>query len=263
MNLFEATEGHPEFRVSEWAIIHAYRGSKAHGTYIPPTDPNHIDDIDTVAVYIPPKQYYLGMSSFGSRGTKELKVGEWDMVAYELRKCLHLLKQGNPNILSLLWTEPENIISVDLPGEYLLRNRHLFIGKHVYKSFMGYVRDQRHKMTHAACQGYMGEKRKALVKQYGYDCKNAAHAIRLAQMCIEFLREGRLYIDRTGRDADKIISIKSGLWKLVNVQRELDYLLQLAECEYGRSILPEEPDSIGIENLCIEMLEQFLWKEQE
>lgn len=35
--------------------------------------------------------------------------------------------------------------------------------------------------------GYMGEKRKAMVRKYQYDVKNAAHLIRLLRMGAEFL----------------------------------------------------------------------------
>src|SRR5688572_25189955 len=45
--------------------------------------------------------------------------------------------------------------------------------------------------------GYMGEKRKAMVRKYQYDVKNAAHLIRLLRMGSEFLRTGELQVFRT------------------------------------------------------------------
>ena len=44
--------------------------------------------------------------------------------------------------------------------------------------------------------GYMGQKRRELVRRVGYDDKNAAHLIRLLRMGIEFLTEGTIYVER-------------------------------------------------------------------
>jgi hypothetical protein len=41
----------------------------------------------------------------------------------------------------------------------------LFVGRHVYKPFVGYATQQLYKMEHGAFKGYMGEKRKALVER--------------------------------------------------------------------------------------------------
>jgi hypothetical protein len=43
----------------------------------------------------------------------------------------------------------------------------------------------------------MGEKRKAMVRKYQYDVKNAAHLIRLLRMGAEFIESGNLQVYRT------------------------------------------------------------------
>jgi predicted nucleotidyltransferase len=88
--------------IGEWNIIHGYRGSIAHGMYIPNTDPFSVDDKDTMGICVPPKEYYIGLKEFGSKGTKEIKRNEWDIVIYEVKKAIKLLEIGNPNILGLL-----------------------------------------------------------------------------------------------------------------------------------------------------------------
>jgi predicted nucleotidyltransferase len=168
--------------LDEWCILHAWRGSIAHGMYVPGSDPNSIDDKDTMAICVPPLDYYLGLREYGSRGTVEIKEGEWDVVIYEARKVVRLLAQGNPNVLSLLWL-PENLyISRTDAGRLLIDNRDVFTARSVYMSFVGYAKAQMKKMTQGAFQGYMGERRKRLVEQFGYDTKNAAHLIRLLRM---------------------------------------------------------------------------------
>ena len=49
----------------------------------------------------------------------------------------------------------------------------------------------------------MGEKRKAIVRKYQYDVKNAAHLIRLLRMGIEFLETGELRVFRA-MDAEEL-----------------------------------------------------------
>jgi hypothetical protein len=74
--------------LTDWCILHAYRGSIAHGMYEPNHEPNSIDDKDTMAFCVPSVEHYYGLSQYGSRGTREIKHGEWDIVIYEARKAV-------------------------------------------------------------------------------------------------------------------------------------------------------------------------------
>lgn len=241
-------EAHPS--LDEWAILSAYRGSIAHGMYVPSTDPDSIDDKDVMAVCVPPLDYYFGLKEFGSRGTKEIKQDEWDIVVYEARKFIRLLARGNPNVLMMLWLDRPDYLKVTEAGRLILDNRRLFVGRHVYQAFVGYARSQLHKMTHLGFQGYMGAKRKGLVERYGYDCKNAAHLIRLLRMGIEFLRDGRLQVRRP--DAEQLLAIKRGEWTLEQVQAEAERSFQRAEDAHSASTLPPGPDMDRINDLAIE-----------
>src|SRR4051812_30660265 len=89
----------------DYSIITAWRGSIAHGTYAPSSDPNSIDDKDLMCVDILPLDFYWGLHDdyMGRRQTVEIKEGEWDVVCYEFLKMVRLLKRGNPNVISLLW----------------------------------------------------------------------------------------------------------------------------------------------------------------
>lgn len=238
--------------LSEWCIIQCWRGSIAHGTFQPQSDPDSIDDKDVLAVCVPPIDYYLGLKRYGSRGTREIKGDEWDVVVYEAQKMVSLLTQGNPNVLSVLWLEPQDYLLVTEAGQLLLDSRDLFIGKHVYRSFTGYAYSQLKKMTHHACERYMGEKRKRLVEKFGYDCKNGAHLIRLLRMGVEFLTEGRLYVKR--HDAPQLLQIKRGAWSLEQVQAEAERLFVLAEQAYVNSSLPDGVDMEKVNKLCVEIV---------
>lgn len=296
----------------EGLISLCWRGSVAHGMYVPKSDPDSIDDKDIMGVYIGPLEHYLG---FGRQDVYEKWEGEWDSVFYELKKFVGLLLNCNPNVLSLLWLKPNQIIYESSLGLRLRENRKLFVTKKAYHSFSGYAHDQFKKMIsfnqeaqalmeqleqqlasfgidpdssddgHALRRldgqpfvgattemmevvkryrgerrryysgGYMGQKRRELVRRVGYDAKNAAHLIRLLRMGIEFLTEGTLLVERA--DAAELLDIKRGSWPLEKVKAEAERLFQLTQEAYVRSTLPPEPDRARAERLCVEMISQY------
>jgi hypothetical protein len=59
----------------EGLISLCWRGSVAHGMYVPKSDPDSIDDKDVMGVYIAPIEHYLG---FGRQDVYEKWEGEWD-----------------------------------------------------------------------------------------------------------------------------------------------------------------------------------------
>lgn len=248
---------HPE--VEEWAILLGYRGSISHGMYEPSTEPTSIDDKDVVGIVIPPMDYYYGLKQFGSRGTMTIKKDEWDIVLFEMVKAVRLLEKGNPNILSILWLDETHYIRATKTGQILLDNRDLFVGKHAYHSFVGYAHGQLHRMTHMAFEGYMGEKRKQLVKKFGYDTKNASHLIRILRMGIEFLNDGELHVKR--EDAQQLLEIKRGEWALEKVKAEAERLFISAETAYTLSKLPPRPDHEKVNKLCLRLAHYWLNEE--
>jgi hypothetical protein len=259
--------------------IVAYRGSHTHGTYIPPIDDTGHDDIDLMTVYIDPRiSTYFGTDGQTWSG-REAKIGPWDGVSYQLQHFAKLAAAANPNVLSMLWLRPEHYLLLGSAGKILIEHRDMFSSRLAAKSFAGYAMGQLKRMTAwkdeqaAGCgcdgawhapecplraergrgsaklyaTGFMGAKRKALVKKHGYDTKNAAHLIRLLRMGREFLATGRLNVWR--EDADVLISIKRGEWSLQEV-------LDAANAEEARlnefrfmSPLPEKPDFEAINQL--------------
>lgn len=235
--------------LNEWSILLSYRGSIAHGMYLE----NISDDKDYISICIPDKDYYLGLKNFGSRGTQEIKEGELDIVAYEFKKAICMLEKGNPNIITLLWNDPQFILKASEEGKHLIRNRHIFANKNIYHSFCGYAKNQMIKMVSGSFQGYMGAKRKELFIKHGYDCKNAAHLIRLLKMSEEFLRLGEFQVLRP--DANILLDIKNGLWTIDNIRKEAEGLFKACEEAYNKSRLPEKTNFDDVNKLCMEILE--------
>lgn len=299
-------------------ILLSYRGSIAHNMYVPSTDPNSIDDVDLIGVNLAPAECYIGLSEWGSRGTKDVKEGKYDSVFYELTKAVRLLLQGNPNIVGMLWTQKRHVLYCSEVGNLLRENRHIFVGKHIYNSFAGYAHAQFEKMetrdpeelrrylavtaelkyrgshpNHKGEQfdrlpsstglerdveahstekllqqltsfqkkgeniGYMGDKRKRLVLEHGYDSKNAAHCIRLLRMCKEFLATGEMVVYRES-DAVELLDIKRGKWTLDQVKEHALGLFEEIKAERDKSELPAEPDYAAAEKLVVGVLRSHI-----
>jgi predicted nucleotidyltransferase len=244
------TNDYPE--LSTRCILAGYRGSIAHGMYVPPKEPTSIDDKDVMYITVPPIDHYYGLKIYGSRGTREIKRNEWDIVVYEAKKFISLLEQGNPNVLMMLWLQPNYYLRLTEAGQMLIDNRSAFVGRHVYHSFTGYAHGQLHRMTHNAFQGHMGDKRRQLVEKFGFDTKNAAHLVRLLRMGIEFLKDGNLQVAR--EDASQLLEIKKGEWELDKIMSEADRLFAVAEQSYLSSTLPEKPDKDRVNALSVEVV---------
>ncbi|HXJ29519.1 MAG TPA: nucleotidyltransferase domain-containing protein [Gemmatimonadales bacterium] len=113
------------------------------------------------------------------------------------------------------------------------------------------------KLHHEHFSGYMGEKRKAMVRKYQYDVKNAAHLIRLLRMGIEFLETGQLQVFRT-TDADELKRIKRGGWSLDQVKAQAERLFGGIEEARARSALPSQPDEAAANELLMELHRRVL-----
>jgi uncharacterized protein len=236
-------------------ILVCYRGSQAHGTYIPPEDECSVDDIDIFAVCLPPLDHYFGIHRFDG---KEYWQGSLDIVVYSLDKFLHLLLKGNPNILGTLWTRREDFLYIDpLVGEELIKIRTLFLGKRtVVAAFSGYAKSQFKKMTTFSSEGYMGEKRRALVAKFGYDVKNASHLIRLLTMCVELLETNEIKVFRDV-DAQLFIDIKRGVWSLEEVKSKATFLFERIDHLYNRSSLREAPQKELVNRLVTNIVMKY------
>jgi len=239
------------------SILVGFRGSVAHNTYVPNTDPNSVDDIDLMCVYLMPPKYYIGIKAEG-KGVKGGFVDEWDVVSYEFRKFVRLLLKCNPNVMSMLWMDDPYYLKKAKYGRILIENRDLFSSKIAYDSYTGYAHSQIKKMSAFAKEGYMGEKRKALVEKFGFDCANASHAIRLLRQGITFLREGKIEVHRRG-DAEELLLIKTGAWPLEKVKAESDKLFEETEAALHASKLPESPDYAAVDEMVYKIIYDYLY----
>jgi predicted nucleotidyltransferase len=240
-------------------IAVAYRGSVAHGMHVPKTDPNSIDDIDLMGVYLAEPSHYVGIVQ--QKETIERWVDEYDCVFYELKKMVGMWTQFNPNAISFLWNLPEMYLKMDDFVGIFVQNKNLFSSKRAYDSFGGYARGQLNKMQNGDFQGYMGAKRKALVEKFGYDTKKAAHTIRLLRMGEEFLRTQEMRVYRTD-DANQLLNIKTGKYTLEEVMSLIELWFDKLDRAYEVTTLPDEPQRQQINDLLVEVLTRYLQSER-
>lgn len=298
------------FDLEPHLLVLATMGSHSHGTYIPPSGPNAIDDADMMGFVVPPLDYHLGLPRWEHW---RMQYEELDVVLYSLEKAVRLLLKSNPNILGILWLRDEDYIYADELFDYgLMDNRDVFSALTAATAFSGYAYGQlkrmeafniermneyekytteivrrgigagyqdpvrelldadSNKVKHLALDwslrqdyllefrklhrqhfsGYMGEKRKSMVRQFEYDVKNAAHLIRLLRMGKEFLETGILQVYRTA-DADELRDIKQGKWTLEQVKFEAESLFNQIRAAERDSKLPARPDEKAANALLI------------
>lgn len=97
--------------------------------------------------------------------------------------------------------------------------------------------------------------RAELERKFGYDCKHAAHLVRLIRMCREILETGQVIVKRP--DADQIKAIRAGAWtyeKICEYAETEDKALQLVA---AKSKLPSAPDMKRIHELVFSMVMRY------
>lgn len=292
------------FALEDHLVVLALMGSHSHGTYLPPEEPDAVDDVDLMGFVIPPVEYHLGLPRWQHW---TLQFEELDVVLYSLDKAVRLLLKSNPNIVGLLWLRDDEYVYRHPIFDRLLESREIFSSLAAADAFSGYAYDQLKRMEafdldrmeeyesltamireHGPVRevleadssklkhisenwglehdllkrfrrlhkshfsGYMGEKRKAMVRKYQYDVKNASHLIRLLRMGTEFLETGSVQVYRE-TDAEELMTIKRGGWTLEEVKAEAERLFEQIEGAKARSPLPGEPNHEAADALLISM----------
>jgi uncharacterized protein len=250
-------------RLPPWAkrtILAGMCGSHVHGTWIPPEDPSGTDDVDVFSVIVHPRVHYLGLPYFRHESQSYQTHGEGlDIAVFEAVHYIDLLAKGNPNVNLYLWLQPHEYFARSPGGEILIASREAFLSEKMFAAFGGYAYAQLKRMTHGERMGYMGEKRKALFNQHGYDTKNAAHCIRLFYTGIRLVDTGQLTPKLEGQELDAVLCIKRG----ENSLRDVETLANGLDVRFRESVVnaraahrfPSQADPVVIDRLCRDVLE--------
>lgn len=224
---------------SENTILLSTVGSSAHGLALEGTD-----DHDEMGVCIEPASHVIGLEHFEQDvfRTKPEGVrsehGDTDRVVYSARKFCRLALNGNPSIITLLYS-PDVIYSNGY-GHELLGLREAFSSRRAGKAFLGYMTQQRQRLLGE--RGQMNVKRPELVERYGYDTKYAMHMLRLGCQGVEFLETGALTLPMPQGERSEIMRVRRGEAEINDVLTWAGELERHVEDLLDTSPLPEQPN---------------------
>jgi len=257
------------------SILIVTSGSRAYGLNTPTSD----HDIRGVAV--PPDSYFHGFLNVFEQAEQKagaqrgpdpllefrdghlqpvLETDIPDLTIYDIRKFFKLAADGNPNIIEVLWGDPEDVLQVTSAGLRLLDARELFLSKKVKHTFSGYAVAQlkRIRAQHGAlASGKSPTGTRAELKlRHGYDTKHAVHLVRLMRMCREILTEGRVVVKRF--DREELLAIRNGAWSYERVVTWAEEQYAELDALAAKSSLPYGPDRVALDELCQEIVEEEL-----
>lgn len=194
----------------ESTILRGVVGSTAHGLALEGTD-----DLDEMGVCLPDPKWVVGLDApqhlvlrDAAEGERSMP-GDLDLTIYSLRRYIHLLvRKANPTCQILLWLPESMLTAKTRLGVELRELRAGAVCQALGRSFLGYMRHQRERMTGE--RGQKRTKRPELVEAHGFDTKYAGHVIRLGYQGIEMAADGCLTLPMKQEERDRIMAIRRG-----------------------------------------------------
>ena len=211
-----------------WIIYRCQVGSRAFGLACEDSD----DDLR--GIFLPPARFHWSLR----RLPEQLEFDEQgqDEVYWEIEKFLRLALKANPNVLETLWTPM--VLSADETAQELRAMRSVFLSKHVYKTYSGYVLSQFRRMANAH-------------KANGtYKSKHAMHLIRLLYSGIAALETGEIRIN-VAEHRDELLHIRNDGLPFDEVKQRALELNERFQRAFERTALPEQPDYTLVDDFLI------------
>lgn len=180
-------------------------GSHAYGLATPDSD------IDLRGVVVPDDlSYYFGTKTF----EQKVYPDEEDHVAWHLRKFCQLAAKGNTQMLEMLFSPSDCVITVHpLFRTNILDNRDKFITNEIFNAIRGYAYSENRKALGESSRD-LGERRKQDIVSYGYSGRNASHCIRLLYAGAKALTTGKFPVRLESPEKDICLALKLGQIKL-------------------------------------------------
>lgn len=203
-------------------------------------------DLDIRGISMGTLDSILGLESFDVFEDKKT-----DTVIYSMKRFVELAMKGAPNVLEILFSNPENILYCDEKiGKMLLDNRDMFLSKRIYYSFKGYAKNA------------LKDAEKRLETNPKKADKYAMHYIRL---CLEIiaLLNGNDLTDVLKNNRDMLMWIRNGSMRHGNKFTEEFYerirdFENLLEKAYQNSPLPDTVDVKKASEVLVEMNKEIL-----
>lgn len=221
-------------------------GSGAHGLGTPESD--H----DYMGVYIDAPEVLIGWQpEHGAvrdrdkpEGIKS-EAGDSETTYYGLRKYVKLITDGNPTVMTLLFTP--NLTTPDRIG--LQASRDMFLSRKLATRHVGYADSM-----HARLTGKKAPRtnRPELIAKHGYDTKAAFHALRLLIQGHEMLTRQTMTMPMMDLARGYLLDVRHGKVPETEVLDAIEYWRAELQTAEGTSPLPPEPDYSKINQWLIE-----------
>jgi len=158
----------------------------------------------------------------------------------------------------LFINDPSLILKTSIYAETLKSIRSEFITKKIFKTYMGYIASQVHKLKNEGnCGPSMNSRRFEDIQKNGFDTKAASHIIRLLCQGIELARNKHIKIPLEKHDIVVIKMIRDGKIKLEEVIDLAESFIEIFKDLEKTSTLPAEANFNFIDGLVIQMHRQF------
>ena len=226
-NLLAATDDMEHY--SRYVIYKCQTGSKAYGLS------NENSDDDIRGIFLPPAEKHWSL--FNVPQQLELMQDNDDVVFWELEKFLRLALKANPNVLETLWTPM--VLHAEPIAVRLREIRNVFLSKHLYKTYSGYVLSQFRRM------------RNSVEKTDSFKQKHAMHLIRLLYSGIAALRDGEIMVDVSDH-REQLLSIRNGEFSFDEVEKVAMELEKQFSETFETTSLPDQPDFETVDRFLIE-----------
>jgi len=225
-------------------IIKVRVGSHCHGTNMPESD------TDIRSVFIPTKDYFLGLKSCEMLEDKQ--EGK-DIEQWNIGKLIRLCLKGNPTALNVLFVRKVDQYFKDEYGQRIYDIRNEFLSKRTISAIIGYCVSQIHKLTIG--RGAKEGKRSEMIEKYGYDVKFVYHAVMLTNIGIELVKTGDYRPYRGVTEQNYLRSIRRGEVPIEDARFQIEENLKTIKTIESICPLPKDPDEEKI-NL---WLTDLLW----
>lgn len=212
-------------------VLEAEIGSTAYGLN------TAASDHDYVAVYLEPAETLFGIAPESKTcidrpRTENAKsqAGDHEQTLYPLRKFASLAAQGNPSVMSVLFSP---LITVpDAIGLRICRD--MFMSKKILSSHLGYSDSLVAQLTGKRKPQF---NRPELVSAHGWDTKAGRYAAQLLMQSIAMARTGSMVLPMAGNDLEFLKQVRDG---------ELSFDVVLARIEKLKSELHDAESSSAL-----------------
>jgi len=205
-----------------------------------------------------------------------------DAGVYNISKFMKLAADCNPNIIELLFVDNEDVL-VCAPEAVILREaRHEFLSSKCKYTFGGYAYAQLKRINahrrwllsppdeHASkperkqYNDWLKNRnpaRAALEKEYGYNCKQGAHLVRLLLQCREIMVEGTLTLKDPKRAA-WLTEIRNGGMPYEELVSWAQYQLEQLDTLYedNEYAVPKKVSAAKLDAMYMNLVEAYLWR---